>query len=311
MSSQPSSNPIWRASHRQQRYRVFNRPDSDTEHERRVATLPPSVPSPIAEPQVSTGRKRPLPNIFKSKPFSQMDVQGPKRPAPPGYVPKALHDLEITDLFPESESNIEASQPSPNPSDNPAGRISQPVAIPLEELSITESFLGSNPEPGRPGIGRTRISDQRQSGSQANSAANTPKASTSLPTLPHPAALKQQHILPIYTYASPSSSTTSLTTSEKSLLFRPQSFLSFLAEYTTSFVNRILDVNVSSSSKGFYSLSRNRGDSRSAYNYGEMMERGMGLGVEQQGGRPTTGQGQGQGNQILRYRERQRGCGAC
>jgi hypothetical protein len=78
--------------------------------------------------------------------------------------------------------------------------------------------------------------------------------------------------------------TPSLSPSEHHLL-RPQRFLSFLAEYTTSFVNYVFDINVSH--QGRYGLGRSR-MSRDTRYYGE-------------------GRREGQGTQTLRNRERERG----
>ena len=327
MSNQPSNSPTWRATDRQKHHRGFNSPGSDTERESRAApSPPPSVPFLVAEPQVSTSRKRPLPHIFKSKTFSQMDILEAKRfTQPSGYVPKPLRDLEITDLFPESDSRVEASS-SPNtqiPEDAATNKgSSERNTAALEELSITFSLLGSNPEPGHPDKDTPHFLNQHPSLSHHESTTNAPTSTTSLPsllnsnnpsyhTLPHPTIPNQHPIPQIYTHPSSSSSTTSTTTltpSETSLL-RPQSFLSFLAEYSTSFVNWILDVNVNAASRGLYGLSRrNRGDTRNGYNYGQGENMGMGMGMGEQ--RRSMG-GQGQGNQILRYRERQRGVGGC
>jgi hypothetical protein len=249
-------------------------------------------PSPIPEPQSTTNRKDLPPNVFKAGSFSEMNLRtGDKPPRPPGFKPKSLQELGITDLYPDDEPTVDAS---PNPAPGiPLEREPSPFSLPSpliisasdhEFFEEHSSFLNSLPEDPPSAF----LSDPDLFNSETDLLASSSLSSSYHP-LPLPAVLNQQHLfpdrplLPLY-----NPSTSSLTPSEI-LLLKPQVFFSFLWEYTASFVSYVLDVNVGAA--GRYGLGRTRAARRDTSFYGE---------------RGNGGMGEGHVDEVLMQRERDR-----
>lgn len=242
-----------------------------------------SPPSPIPEPQNTPQRKRPLPNIFQAGSFSQMNPRiGDNPPRPPGFKPKPLHELETTDLYPDDVANIDPAAlfhggtvPTPAP-DNSSEREPSPLTLGGGPLIISASdheffeehsrFLNSLPEDPPSAF----LSDPDLLAASSSPSDCISSLSSSYYLLPLPAALNQQHLLPLY-----NPSISSLAASEI-LLLKPQGFFSFLWEYIASFVSYVLDVNVGAA--GRYGLGRTRARRDTGF-YGETGMGGWGRGM--------------------------------